>query len=50
MVRQEKNEEAIFNAAIELGSRDERDAYLAKACGDDNFVGNVHCLLKNVGL
>jgi uncharacterized membrane protein YebE (DUF533 family) len=35
IVRQEKNEEAIFDAAIEFESRDERDAYLAEACGGD---------------
>lgn len=35
MSAQPINEEEIFAAAIEIGDRDERRAYLGEACGDD---------------
>ena len=47
MVKQEKNEEVIFNAAIQFKSRDERDAYLAETCsGDKKLRAEVEALLK----
>jgi len=42
-----KDEEAIFNAAVEFDSRNERDAYLVEACGDDKKLrADVEALLK----
>jgi len=42
-----KSEEQIFTAAIEIESRIERDAYLAKACGDDQkLYAAVQALLQ----
>ena len=47
MVDEYKDEEAIFNAAIQIESRDEREAYLAKACGPDKKLRvAVEALLK----
>ncbi len=36
MAANNKNEEAIFNAAIQLKDRVKRQAYLTEACGDDH--------------
>ncbi len=36
MRSQDKNEEAIFEAVVNLTNRTERDAYLSQACGNDN--------------
>jgi serine/threonine protein kinase/dienelactone hydrolase len=42
-----KSEEQIFNAAVQFESRAERDAYVAKACGDDQrLLENVQALLQ----
>ena len=42
-----KDEESIFNAAIELDSPAERTAYLRKACGkDQNLLNRVQALLE----
>jgi len=43
-----KNEEQIFNAAVQFESRAERDAYVAKACGDDQkLLAGVQALLQH---
>jgi hypothetical protein len=42
-----KDEESIFNAALELASPDERTAYLRKACGNDqDLLNRVQALLE----
>jgi serine/threonine protein kinase len=42
-----KNEEAIFNAAIEIDSPAERSAFVKSACGDDTaLLARVEALLK----
>ena len=42
-----KNEEAIFNAAIEIKSNAERAAFVKSACGDDTaLLARVEALLK----
>ncbi|MBN2593009.1 MAG: protein kinase [Sedimentisphaerales bacterium] len=42
-----KNEEQIFTAAIEIENRDQRNAYIAKSCGDDqNLLVAVQALLR----
>jgi serine/threonine protein kinase/tetratricopeptide (TPR) repeat protein len=42
-----KNEEAIFNAAIEIDSPAERAAFIKSACGDDTaLLARVEALLK----
>ncbi len=47
MVNEGKDEEAIFNAAIQLRSAAERDAYLAEVCGDDSKLrADVEALLR----
>ncbi|MCK4795275.1 MAG: hypothetical protein KAV87_66710 [Desulfobacteraceae bacterium] len=47
MVNEAKDEEAIFNAAIQLRSGAERDAYLAEVCGDDSKLrADVEALLR----
>jgi tetratricopeptide (TPR) repeat protein/tRNA A-37 threonylcarbamoyl transferase component Bud32 len=47
MVNKHKDEEAIFDAAIQFRSRSERDAYLAEACGTDKELrADVEALLK----
>jgi serine/threonine protein kinase/Flp pilus assembly protein TadD len=47
MVEEPKNEEAIFNAAIQIEGCKEREAYLAEACGgDEKLRADVKALLK----
>jgi serine/threonine protein kinase/tetratricopeptide (TPR) repeat protein len=47
MVNKHKDEEAIFNAAIQFENSDEREAYLKKACGGDKKLrADVELLLK----
>ncbi len=47
MRTEDKNEEQIFTAAIEIESSLERDAYIAKACGDDQKqLAAVQALLQ----
>jgi serine/threonine protein kinase/Tol biopolymer transport system component len=43
-----KSEEQIFTAAVQFESRAERDAYVAKACGDDQkLLAGVQALLQH---
>ncbi|MGB2863634.1 MAG: protein kinase [Sedimentisphaerales bacterium] len=47
MATEHKNEEVVFNAAIQLKDCVEREIYLAKACGDDiKLRADVEALLK----
>lgn len=47
MRTENKSEEQIFTAAIEIESRLERDAYIVKACGDDRkLLEAVQALLR----
>jgi serine/threonine protein kinase len=47
MAVEEKNEEAVFNAAIEIDSVTERAAFVKSACGDDaKLLARVEALLK----
>jgi len=47
MSQQYKDEEAIFKAAVKLGTAAERDAYIGQACGDDPaLVARLTSLLK----
>jgi serine/threonine protein kinase/sugar lactone lactonase YvrE len=46
MANEDKNEEIIFDTALQLKDRAERDAYLAKACGGDpKLRADVEALL-----
>ncbi|MFC1793001.1 protein kinase [Planctomycetota bacterium] len=48
MCTEDKNEEAIFNTAVQLKTNAERDAYLSEACKDNkNLRGAVEALLKH---
>ena len=48
MRTEDKSEEQIFTAAVEIENRLERDAYLAKACGDDQkLLAAVQALLRH---
>jgi len=45
---EQKSEEQIFNAAVQFESRAERDAYVAKACRDDQkLLASVQALLQH---
>jgi len=47
VVTEEKNEEAIFNAAIQIDSPTERAALVKSACGDDaRLLARIEALLK----
>ena len=47
MRTEHKREEQIFTAAIEVENHTERDAYIAKACGDDQkLLSAVQALLR----
>ena len=47
MASEARDEESIFNAAILLRSGKEREAYLAKACGDDSQLrADVEALIR----
>ena len=46
MANEDKNEEVIFNAALELRGNMERDAYLTEACGGNSKLrADVEALL-----
>ena len=48
MKTEDKSEEQIFTAAVEIENRIERDAYIAKACGDDRKqLAAVQALLRH---
>ena len=47
MRTEDKSEEQIFTAAVEIENRIERDAYIAKACGDNRkLLAAVQALLR----